>query len=159
MYRHVTGISEAAVARVVQFKIKIGSSVVKAVEEAAAAAGVRHGMVIGFTGALQSAGFRNLKYLPARYPVTPDNHLMSECEGPMEITSLTGWIFREGDRQLIHLHASAAREADGRLVVYGGHLVDAVAGAKLVVCMFEIAGGTSELGFDAGQSESTDLMI
>jgi predicted DNA-binding protein with PD1-like motif len=159
MFQHVTGISEAVIGRVVQFKIKIGSSIVKAVEEAAAAKDIRHGMIIGLTGALQSATFRNLKYVPEQYPVKPDNHLLSDCEGPMEITSLTGWIFREGDRQLVHLHASAAKEIDGQPFVVGGHLVDAVAGAKLVVHLLEIAGGTARLGFDAGQSESADLIF
>lgn len=130
-----------------------------AIKEAVASAGIELGAIVGACGALEKATFRNLKVMPARYPVPPDCHLIHDMEGPLEIVSLTGWFSVTPDRQFVHAHCSASKWIDGMPVVVGGHVLDAVAGSKVVITLLEVTGGTARLGLDGEESMSDDMIF
>lgn len=155
----LAGYSVARAGRVVQARVKIGCCIVEGIIEAAASSGVELGAIVGACGAVENATFRNLKYMPGSYPVKPDNHCVYEIGGPLEIVSLSGWFSVTPERRFVHVHCSASAQVDGKPVVYGGHLLRAKAGSKVVVTLLETAGGTAHLGFDSAESMTDDLVF
>ena len=75
----------------------------------------------------------------------------------MEITSLNGWFRHTDEGGMIHLHCSAACDESGISKVYGGHLVDAIAGPKMIITVQELFDETLHVGFD-DQCKKTDLI-
>jgi predicted DNA-binding protein with PD1-like motif len=130
-------IGSSPVQRVVQFRIKPDSDLLKAIAEAAEIEGVRAGVFISGLGALKKAIFRNLKVFPKTYPVTPQDRLYREVTAPMELVSLTGWIAPAlGGGVEIHAHFAASTVDNEALVTLGGHLTDGtICGIKCVVAV------------------------
>lgn len=63
------------------------------------------------------------------------------------------------DRQFVHLHCSASKWIEGMPLVVGGHVLDAVAGSKVVITLLEATGGSARLGFDGEESMSNDMVF
>lgn len=123
--------------RLVQFRVKPDADLLTAIEEAIAVEGIRAGVIVSGLGALQKAVFRNLKWFPKTYPVTPQDRLYLELEKPMELVSLMGWIApNKGGGVEIHAHFSASTVEDETVVTLGGHLTEGtICGIKVVVAM------------------------
>ena len=118
-------------------KIKVGVSLLKALEEIARRQNVQAGIILSGVGALRSATFRNLKEFPQEFPVQPKNRLYFKREQPLEILSLTGHISRnqEGEPE-VHAHFSASAVEGDTIVAFGGHLTeDALTFVKVVVAI------------------------
>ena len=88
----IESIGSQNIERLVQFRVKPDVDLLKAIEEAVKAEGVRAGVIVSGLGALKKALFRNLKVFPKSYPVTPEDRLYLEVTTPMELVSLSGWI-------------------------------------------------------------------
>jgi len=133
-------IGASPVQRVVQFRIKPGSDLLKAIAEALKAERVRAGVFVSGLGALRKGIFRNLKVFPEKFPVRPEDRLYLEITTPMELVSLTGWIAPRGDGgSEIHAHFAASTVQNDTVVTLGGHLTEGtICGIKVVVAVLVI---------------------
>jgi predicted DNA-binding protein with PD1-like motif len=157
MNQHLSWVTTPAAGRIIQFKINIGANIFDAFRQVIERNNILCGIVIGSCGALQRAVFMNVKEAPQSYPISKDNQVSFECEGPMESTSLTGWFCHCEEQEMIHLHCSAARDEGGIPKLYGGHLLDAVAGPKMIITIQELLDERLFVGFDE-QCKKTDLI-
>ena len=156
--KFIEGIGSQNIERLVQFRVKPDADLLKAIEEAVDAEGVRAGVIVSGLGALKKAIFRNLKYFPKRYPVTPKDRLYLEVTKPMELVSLGGWIApKTGGGVEVHAHFSASTVVKNKIVTFGGHLTEGtVCGIKVVVAILALAGEGAHADKD-GNTESFDI--
>ena len=153
-------IGSSPVRRIVQFRIKPDSDLLKAIAEALQAEGVHAGVFVSGLGALKKAIFRNLKVFPETYPVTPEDRLYREVTTPMELVSLTGWIAPAlGGGTEIHAHFAASTVENETLVTLGGHLTDGtICGIKVVVAVLVLDDGSVYANTDPG-SKASDIFF
>ena len=141
--KFIEGIGSQNIERLVQFRAKPDVDLLKAIEEAVKAEGVRAGVIVSGLGALKKALFRNLKVFPKSYPVTPEDRLYLEVTTPMELVSLSGWIApKTGGGVEVHAHFSASTVRNDTVVTLGGHLTEGtICGIKVVVAILVLAEG------------------
>jgi len=122
---------------IVVAKIRVGVSLLKALEEVAWRQNIRAGIILSGVGALRCATFRNLKEFPKEFPVQPKNRLYFRREQPLEILSLSGHISRNPEgKPEVHAHFSASAVEGDTIVAFGGHLTeDALTFVKVVVAI------------------------
>jgi predicted DNA-binding protein with PD1-like motif len=151
--KFIESIGSQNIERLVQFRVKPDGDLLKAIEEAVKAEGVRAGVIVSGLGALKKALFRNLKVFPKSYPVTPEDRLYLEVTTPMELVSLAGWIApKTGGGVEVHAHFSASTVENDTVVTLGGHLTEGtVCGIKVVVAILVLAEG----GVYADRDENT----
>ena len=139
----IEGIGSQNIQRLVQFRVKPDVDLLKAIEEAVKAEGVRAGVIVSGLGALKKALFRNLKVFPKSYPVTPGDRLYLEVTTPMELVSLSGWIApKTGGGVEVHAHFSASTVKNDTVVTLGGHLTrGTICGIKVVVAILVLEEG------------------
>lgn len=117
------GVGRGNLGPLVMARIPIGVDLLEAMEALVKKEGIQKALVLMGIGALKKAIFRNLKIFPESYPIAPRDRLYYEVEGPLEITSLTGYVVPKGDGSpLLHVHFSASTVREEKVVVYGGHL-------------------------------------
>jgi predicted DNA-binding protein with PD1-like motif len=123
--------------RLVQFRAKQNADLLMAIKEALELEKIRAGVIVSGLGALKKAVFRNLKWFPKNYPVTPKDRLYLDVEKPMELVSLMGWIApQKGGDTEIHAHFSASTVEDEKIVTLGGHLTEGtICGIKVVIAI------------------------
>jgi len=157
---HLAGIGSQGIERLVQFRVKIGADLLAAIEEAIEAEGIRAGVIVSGLGALEKAVFRNLRWFPKNYPVTPQDRIYLEMEQPMELVSLMGWIApKKGGGVEIHAHFSASTVEDDRIVTLGGHLTEGtVCGIKVVVAILVLTDGSVYADED-GETKTFDIFF
>jgi len=157
---HLAGIGSQGIERLVQFRVKIGADLLAAIEEAIEAEGIRAGVIVSGLGALEKAVFRNLRWFPKNYPVTPQDRIYLEMEQPMELVSLMGWIApKKGGGVEIHAHFSASTVEDDRIVTMGGHLTEGtVCGIKVVVAILVLTDGSVYADED-GETKTFDIFF
>ena len=146
--------------RMVQFRIKPGADLLRAISEAVEAERVRTGVFVSGLGALKKAIFRNLKVFPEKFPVTPEDRLYLEIAAPLELVSLTGWIApkSEGGAEL-HAHFAASMVRNDTVVTLGGHLTEGtICGIKVVVAILMIDDGSVCAALDQG-SKTFDIFF
>jgi predicted DNA-binding protein with PD1-like motif len=153
-------IGSSPVQRVVQFRIKPDSDLLKAIAEAVEAEGVKAGVFVSGLGALRKAIFRNLKVFPEKFPVTPADRLYLEITTPMELVSLTGWIAPRVDGGTeIHAHFAASTVQNETVVTLGGHLTEGtICGIKVVVAILILDEGSLYADQDSG-SKASDIFF
>ena len=136
--------------RLVQFRAKPNADLLSAIEEALEIEGIRAGVIVSGLGALKKAVFRNLKWFPKTYPVTPNDRLYLEVEKPMELVSLMGWIApKEGGGVEIHAHFSASTVENEKIVTLGGHLTEGtICGIKVVIAILVLNDARTYAGKD-----------
>lgn len=146
--------------RIVQFRVKPGCDLLRAIEEAALSQGIRRAVIVSGLGALRRAVFRNLRVWPKSYPVRPEDRLYLAIERPMELVSLGGWLAPREDGSLeIHAHFSASMVEGDTVVTMGGHLTEGtVTAMKVVVALGEVDHPGMRAGFDT-TTESIDLFL
>ena len=134
---HLEQIGSQSIERLVQFRVKPDADLLAAIEEAIESEGIRTGVIVSGLGALKKAVFRNLRWFPKNYPVTPQDRLYLEMEQPMELVSLMGWIApKKAGGVETHAHFSASTVEDNSIVTLGGHLTEGtVCGIKVVVAI------------------------
>lgn len=157
---HLESIGSQRIERLVQFRVKPEADLLAAIEEAIEAEGIRTGVIVSGLGALKKAIYRNLRWFPKNYPVTPQDRLYLEMEQPMELVSLTGWIApRKGGGVEIHAHFSASAVEGDRIVTLGGHLTEGtVCGIKVVVAILVLTDGSVYADED-GETRSFDIFF
>ena len=157
---YLAGIGSQRIERLVQFRIKPDADLLAAIEEAIEAEGIRAGVILSGLGALKKAVFRNLRWFPKSYPVTPEDRLYLEMEKPMELVSLMGWIApKKGGGVEIHAHFSASTVEDDRIVTLGGHLTEGtVCGIKVVVAIL-VPAGDSVYADEDGETRTFDIFF
>ena len=69
---------------------------------------------------------------------------------------ISGYYYQE-ESVMIHLLGSASRNENGIPAIYGGHLVQAIAGPKMVITIQELIDEKLLVGFDE-QCKKTDLI-
>jgi predicted DNA-binding protein with PD1-like motif len=156
--KFIEGIGSQNIERLVQFRVKPDVDLLKAIEEAVDAEGVRAGVIVSGLGALKKALFRNLKVFPKSYPVTAKDRLYLEVTNPMELVSLAGWIApKTGGGVEVHAHFSASTVENDTVVTLGGHLTEGtICGIKVVVAILELAEGGVYADKD-GTTKSFDI--
>ena len=156
--KFIEGIGSQNIERLVQFRAKPDVDLLKAIEEAVDAEGVRAGVIVSGLGALKKALFRNLKVFPKSYPVTPKDRLYLEVTAPMELVSLAGWIApKTGGGVEVHAHFSASTIENDTVVTLGGHLTEGtICGIKVVVAILVLAEGGVYADTD-GNTKSFDI--
>jgi predicted DNA-binding protein with PD1-like motif len=156
--KFIEGIGSQNIERLVQFRVKPDVDLLKAIEEAVKAEGVRAGVIVSGLGALKKALFRNLKVFPKSYPVTPKDRLYLEVTAPMELVSLGGWIApKTGGGVEVHAHYSASTVENEKVVTLGGHLTEGtICGIKVVVAVLVLAEGGVCADMD-GNTNSFDI--
>jgi len=149
----IESIGSQNIQRLVQFRVKPDVDLLKAIEEAVKAEGVRAGVIVSGLGALKKALFRNLKVFPESYPVTPEDRLYLEVTTPMELVSLSGWIAPKSAGGVeVHAHFSASTVENDTVVTLGGHLTEGtICGIKVVIAILVLA----EVGVRADKDETT----
>lgn len=157
MSQHLSWITTPVAGKIIQFKVNIGVDVFDAFREAIITEDLHYGVIIGSCGALKSAVFNNVKEAPQSYPIEKNNLVSFQCDGPMEINSLIGWYYHKEENEMIHLHCSVSRNENGIPAIYGGHLVQAIAGPKMVITIQELVDEKLLVGFDE-QCKKTDLI-
>lgn len=122
-HRLLEGVGRGTLGPLVMARIPIGVDLLEAMEALVRQEGIQKGLILMGIGALKKAVFRNLRVFPESYPITPQERLYYEVKGPLEITSLSGYVVpkRDGSPSL-HVHFSASTVREDRVVVYGGHL-------------------------------------
>jgi predicted DNA-binding protein with PD1-like motif len=156
--KFIEGIGSQNIERLLQFRVKPDVDLLKAIEEAVGAEGVRAAVIVSGLGALKKAVFRNLKVFPKSYPVTPNDRLYLEVTTPMELVSLAGWIApKTGGGVEVHAHFSAATVENDKVVTLGGHLTEGtICGIKVVVAVVVLAEGGVYADKD-GNTKSCDI--
>jgi predicted DNA-binding protein with PD1-like motif len=141
--KFIEGIGSQNIERLLQFRVKPDVDLLKAIEEAVDAEGVRAGVIVSGLGALKKALFRNLKVFPKSYPVTPKDRLYLEVTTPMELVSLGGWIApKTGNGVEVHAHFSASTVENDMVVTLGGHLTEGtICGIKVVIAILVLTEG------------------
>ena len=154
------GISSQKIEKLVHFKVKKSSDLLKAIQEAVEREGINNGVIVSGLGALKEAVFRNLKWFPENFPVKPKDRLYLTVKKPLELVSLGGWIVRRDDgTPEIHAHFSASTVYDDKVVSLGGHLTEGtIAGIKVVVAILVLEAGSSLAKFDES-TKSFDIML
>ncbi len=149
----IDSIGSQNVEKMVQFRIKPESDLLAAIEKGVKLENIQAGVIVSGLGALKKAVFRNLKWFPESYPVTPQDRLYLEIEKPLELVSLVGWIAPKHDGGVeIHAHFSASTVENDSVVTLGGHLTEGtICGIKAVVSILV----TSDSGVYAGHDEAT----
>jgi len=134
-------IGSQKIERLVQFRAKPSADLLTAIAQATEREGIRAGVIISGLGALKKAVFRNLKWFPQNYPVTPQDRLYLEVERPLELVSLMGWIApKKSGGVEIHAHFSASTVENENLVTLGGHLTQGtICGIKVVIAILVLA--------------------
>ena len=157
---HLASIGSQRIERLVQFRVKPDADLLAAIEEAIAAEGIRSGVIVSGLGALKKAVFRNLRWFPKSYPVTPEDRLYLEMEKPMELVSLMGWIApKKGGGVEIHAHFSASTIENDRIVTLGGHLTEGtVCGIKMAVAILVLA-NDSVFADEDGATRTFDIFF
>lgn len=143
-----------------QFKARPGADLLMAIKKAAKAEGIRAGVIVSGLGALQKAVFRNLKWFPESYPVTPEDRLYLEVERPMELVSLVGWIEpkKSGDVE-VHAHFSASTVENDKIITLCGHLTEGtLCGIKVVVAILVLTDDNVYADEDAA-TQSFDIFF
>ena len=139
--KFLKSIGSQKIERLVQFRVKTNTDLLMAIEEAIKIEGIRAGVIVSGIGALKKAVFRNLRWFPKNYPVSPQDRLYLEMEKPMELVSLIGWIApkKEGGVE-IHAHFSASTVKNDNVVTLGGHLTEGtICGIKVVVALLVLS--------------------
>ena len=138
--------------RIVQFRAKPNADLLTAIEQAIEQEGIRAGVIVSGLGALKKAVFRNLKWFPKNYPVTPADRLYLEVGRPMELVSLMGWIAPiKGGGVEIHAHFSASSVENDTLVTLGGHLTQGtICGIKVVIAILVLSDARIYAAVDPG---------
>ena len=156
--KFIESIGSHNIERLVQFRVKPGVDLLKAIEEVVDAQGIKAGVIVSGLGALKKAIFRNLKVFPKRYPVTPEERLYREVTAPMELVSLGGWIApKTGGGAEIHAHYSASTVENDTVVTLGGHLTEGtLCGIKVVVAILVLEEGGVYADMD-GNTSSIDI--
>jgi hypothetical protein len=157
---HLASIGSQSIERLVQFRVKPDADFLAAIEEAIEAEGIRTGVIVSGLGALKKAVFRNLRWFPKNYPVTPQDRLYLEIEQPMELVSLMGWIApKKGGGVEIHAHFSASTVEDDSIVTLGGHLTEGtVCGIKVVVAILVLKESSAYADED-GETKTFDIFF
>jgi predicted DNA-binding protein with PD1-like motif len=134
-------IGSQKIERLVQFRAKPSADLLTAIAQATEREGIRAGVIVSGLGALKKAVFRNLKWFPQNYPVTPQDRLYLEVERPLELVSLMGWIApKKSGGVEIHAHFSASTVEKENLVTLGGHLTQGtICGIKVVIAILVLA--------------------
>jgi predicted DNA-binding protein with PD1-like motif len=146
--------------RVVQFRLKPGADLLKAIAEALTAERVKAGIFLSGLGALRKAIFRNLKVFPEKFPVTPADRLYLDIAAPLELVSLTGWIAPRPDGGTeIHAHFAASTVLNESVVTLGGHLTEGtICSIKVVVAVGVLDGKGIRADQDPATS-ATDIFF
>ena len=157
---HLESIGSQSVERLTQFRVKPGSDLLAAIQEAIEAEGIKAGVIVSGLGALKKAVFRNLRWFPETYPVTPQDRLYLELEQPMELVSLMGWIApKKSGGAEIHAHFAASMVDGENIVTLGGHLTEGtVCGIKVAVAILVVPDDTVYAAEDGG-SRSFDIFF
>ena len=139
--------------RLVQFRAKPNADLLTAIEQAMELEAISAGVIVSGLGALKKAVFRNLKWFPKNYPVTPKDRLYLEVERPMELVSLMGWLApKKGGGVEIHAHFSASTVENETVVTLGGHLTEGtICGIKVVIAIVVL----SDAGVYAAEDPKT----
>ncbi len=139
--------------RLVQFRAKPNADLLTAIEQAVELEAISAGVIVSGLGALKKAVFRNLKWFPKNYPVTPKDRLYLEVERPMELVSLMGWLApKKGGGVEIHAHFSASTVENDSVVTLGGHLTEGtICGIKVVIAIVVL----SDAGVYAAEDPKT----
>jgi predicted DNA-binding protein with PD1-like motif len=139
--------------RLVQFRAKPNADLLTAIEQAVELEAISAGVIVSGLGALKKAVFRNLKWFPKNYPVTPKDRLYLEVERPMELVSLMGWLApKKGGGVKIHAHFSASTVENETVVTLGGHLTEGtICGIKVVIAIVVL----SDAGVYAAEDPKT----
>jgi len=139
--------------RLVQFRAKPNADLLTAIEQAVELEAISAGVIVSGLGALKKAVFRNLKWFPKNYPVTPKDRLYLEVERPMELVSLMGWLApKKGGGVEIHAHFSASTVENETVVTLGGHLTEGtICGIKVVIAIVVL----SDAGVYAAEDPKT----
>jgi len=153
-------IGSADVQRILQFRVKPGADLLKAISEAIKAEGIKAGVFVSGLGALKKAIFRNLKVFPEKFPVTPEDRLYLEITAPMELVSLTGWVAPRADGATeIHAHFAASTVQNETVVTLGGHLTEGtLCGIKVVIAILVVEAGHAHAAMEP-HSKSLDLFL
>ena len=151
-------IGSQRIERLVQFRVKPDADLLAAIQEAVEAEGIRAGVIVSGLGALKKAVFRNLRWFPESFPVTPQDRLYLELEQPMELVSLMGWVApKKGGGVEIHAHFAASMVDGENIVTLGGHLTEGtVCGIKVVVAILVVPDDAVYAAEDVG-SRSLDI--
>ncbi len=117
------GVGRGSLGPLVMARIPVGVDLLESMESLVRREGIQKALILMGIGALRKAVFRNLKLFPEAYPITPKDRLYYEVEGPLEITSLSGYVVPKQDGStVLHAHFCASTVRDEKVVVYGGHL-------------------------------------
>jgi len=117
------GVGRGNMGPLVMARIPVGVDLLEAMEALVLRENMDKAIILMGIGALKKAVFRNLRLLPETYPITPKDRLYCEVEGPLELTSLTGYVVRRRDGSpLVHAHFCASTVREDKVMVYGGHL-------------------------------------
>ena len=157
---YLEGIGSQTFERMVQFRAKPDSDLLMAIEEAIEAESIRAGVIVSGLGALKKAVFRNLRWFPKTYPVSPQDRLYLELEKPMELVSLMGWIApKKGGGVETHAHFSASTVDGDDVVTMGGHLTEGtICGIKVVVAILVLNEDTVYAAED-GETKTFDIFF
>jgi len=154
------GLGRGKAQAIVVAKVKMGVSLLHALEEIARRENIQAGIILSGVGALRSATFRNLREFPSEFPVQPKNRLYFRREQPLEILSLSGHISRDekGEPQ-VHAHFSASAVEGDTIVAFGGHLTDDATTYVKVVVAIAVLSDISMVTEVEPATKSPDLVI
>ena len=157
---HLESIGSQHIERLVQFRVKADADLLAAIQEAIEAEKIQAGVIVSGLGALKKAVFRNLRWFPENFPVTPQDRLYLELEQPMELVSLMGWIApNRGGGVEVHAHFAASMVEGDRIVTLGGHLTQGtVCGIKTAVAIAVLSEGSVYAAEDSG-TKSFDIFF
>jgi hypothetical protein len=157
---HLESIGSQRIERLVQFRVKPDADLLAAIREAIEAEGIRAGVIVSGLGALKKAVFRNLRWFPETYPVTPQDRVYLELEQPMELVSLMGRIApKKGGGVQIHAHFAASMVDGENIVTLGGHLTEGtVCGIKVAIAIAALSDDAVYAAED-GETRTVDIFF
>lgn len=109
--------------RIVVIRLAPGEDILPALVQIAKETGIQQALVLGGAASLTKAHLRNVRTYPTEFPITNENRIFTQVNGPLELLSLSGNITRlEDDEPHIHCHAVIST-GQPESAAYGGHLL------------------------------------
>jgi uncharacterized protein len=148
----LTGIrvGQGALGRVLAVHMDPGTDVLKGLQAALAAQGVRSAVILSGAGSLKQAVLRNVRSIPSQFPITDANRVYVAKDEPMELLVLTGNVaVRQDGAVVVHGHLVISSGLQDGLA-YGGHLVEgSIVFSTMEIIVAEVTGIALTRSLDA----------
>lgn len=108
--------------RIIVMRMAPGCELLDSIKQVAEEEGIKSGVIIGGAASLRNVRLRNPRGFIKEFPITDENRIFTELEGPLELLSISGNISHQEEKLVVHAHAVVSAGCP-ESITYGGHLI------------------------------------